>query len=171
VPGGAGDTALRRLAAPALEFAQHVPNLAQALGIGVREALANGSMLIPSAAERRNRSSLLWVRAPSASRGSSRGGPEDPPAVLQQVDAVTAAAEEVSSGVQTAQAALARQQGQAPDPAHEAAAAARSHLGAARAQLREVLGEHAGNVPPPLSAPLPVHPRWAPDGPLPGRGR
>lgn len=35
LPGGASDTALRRLAAPAREFAKHVSNLARALEIGV----------------------------------------------------------------------------------------------------------------------------------------
>jgi len=45
LPGGAGDVVLRRLAAPALEFARHVPNLARAVEIGVRESLAAGLML------------------------------------------------------------------------------------------------------------------------------
>jgi len=66
LPGGASDTVLRRLAAPALEFAKHVPNLARALEIGVRESLAGGLMLVPSAADESNTTNLLWV----PSRGS-----------------------------------------------------------------------------------------------------
>lgn len=47
LPGGASDADLRRLAASALEFAKHVPNLTRALEIGVRESLAGGLMFVP----------------------------------------------------------------------------------------------------------------------------
>ncbi len=140
LPGGASDTALRRLAAPALEFAKHVPNLARALEIGVRESLADGLMLVPSAADRSNTSSLLWV---PASRGSGRWK-DGPPVVQQYASALARAAEGVAPGVRTAQAALDQHQVQIVDPARQAAAQARSHVGAARAQLREVLGQQAG---------------------------
>jgi len=168
LPGGASDTALRRLAAPALEFAKHVPNLARALEIAVRESLADGLMLGPSAADKSNTSSLLWV---PASRGSGRSWKDGPPVVQQHVSAMARAAEGVAPGVRTAQAALDQHQVQIVDPARQAAAQARSHVGAARAQLREVLGWQAGTFPPPLSSPLPSHPRLAPDGPVSGRGR
>ena len=46
--GGAAEGDLRRLAGPALEFARHVPDLTRALELGVRQALANKLMLIPS---------------------------------------------------------------------------------------------------------------------------
>ncbi len=85
LPGGASDTAVRRLAAPALEFAKHVPNLARALEIGVRESLAGGLMLVPSAADKSNTSSLLWV---PASRGSGRSGKAGPPVVQQHASAM-----------------------------------------------------------------------------------
>jgi len=168
LPGGASDTAVRRLATPALEFAKHVPNLARAVEIGVREALAGGLMLVPSAADKSNMSSLLWV---PASRGSGRSGKAGPPVVQQHASALARAAEGVAPGVRTAQAVLDQQQVQIVDPAGRAAAQARSHVGAARAQLREVLGQQAGTFPPPLSSPLPLHPRLAPDGPVSGRGR
>jgi len=167
-PGGASDTALRRLAAPALEFAKHVPNLARALEIAVREALADGLMLVPSAADKSNTSSLLWV---PASRGSGRSGKAGPPVVQQHASAIARAAEGVAPGFRTAQAALDEHQVQIVDPAGRAAAQARSHVGAARAQLREVLGQQPGTFPPPLSSPLPSHPRLAPDGSVSGRGR
>jgi len=168
LPGGASDTALRRLATPALEFAKHASNLARAVEIGVRESLADGLMLVPSAAGKSNTSSLLWV---PASRGSGRSGVDGPPVVQQHVSALASAAEGVAPGVRTAKAALEQHQVQIVDPARQATAQARSHVGAARAQLREVLGQQAGTFPPPLSSPLPSHPRLAPDGPGSGRGR
>lgn len=167
-PGGASHTASRRLATPALEFAKHVPNLAWAVEIGVRESLAEGLMLVPSAADKSNTSSVLWV---PASRGNGRSGKDGPPVVQQYASAMARAAESVAPGVRTAQAALDQDQVQIVDPAAQAAAQARSHVGEARAQLREVLGKRAGIFPPPLSSPLPSHPRLAPDGPVSGRGR
>jgi hypothetical protein len=164
LPGGASDTALRRLAAPALEFAKHVPNLARALEIGVRESLACGLMLVPSAADKSNTSHLLWVP-------SGRGYEHGSPVVQQHASALAIAAEGVAPGVRTAQAALDQHQVRIVDPARQAAAQARSHAGGARAQLREVLGQQAGSFPPPLSSLLPSHPRLAPDGPVLGQGR
>ena len=162
--GGVSDTALRRLAAPALEFAKHVPNLGRALEIGVRESLAGGLMLVPNVADKRSTSKLLWV--PSRSLGWRDG----PPVVQQHASAVARAAEAVAPGVRAAQAALDQHQVRVADPAHQAAAQARSHVGAARAQLREALSQQACSLPPPLSSPLPTHPRLAPDGPVSGRG-
>lgn len=167
LPDGASDTALRRLAAPALEFAKHVPNLARALEIGVRESLAGGLMLVPSGADKRNTSSLLWV----PTRGSGGGWRDRTPVVQQHASALARAAEGVAPGVRAAQAALDEHRVRVDDPARRAAAQARSHVGAARAQLREVLGQQAGTFPPPLSSPLPSHPRLAPDGPVSGPGR
>jgi len=159
---------LRRLAAPALEFARHVPNLARAVEAGVRESLAAGLMLVPSVANMSNRSSLLWV---PAGRGSGPGCRHGPPVVQLYASDLAAAAEGVACGVGTAQAALEQHQVRAVDPAGQAAALARSHLGATRAQLREVLARQACILPPPLSSPLPAHPRLAPGGPVSGRGR
>ncbi len=163
LPGRASDTALRRLACPALEFAKHVPNLGRALEIGVRESLTSGLMLVPNAAETRSTSKLLWV--------PSRGWRDGPPVVQQHASAVARAAEGVVTGVRTAQAALDQHHVRVADPALQAAAQARSHVGAARAQLREALSQQASSLPPPLSSSLPAHPRLAPDGPVSGRGR
>jgi len=87
LPGGAGDVVLRRLAAPALEFARHVPNLARAVEIGVRESLAAGLMLVPSV------SVALWV---PAGRGSGRGCRHGPPVVQLYASDLAAAAEGVA---------------------------------------------------------------------------
>ncbi len=104
-------------------------------------------MLVPSAADKNNTSNLLWV----PSRGSGRGRKDGTPVVQQHASAVARAAEGVAPGVRTAQAALDQHQVQTVDPARRAAAQARSHVGAARAQLREVLAQQAGTFPPPLS--------------------
>lgn len=161
------DAALRRLAAPAVEFAEQVPQLTRAVEIGVRESLSGGLMLVPSAPDNRNDSTLLWV----PNRGSGRGQTSGPPVVQQHARTLATAAQGVTPGVRTAQAALDQHRVQVADPARDAAAQARSHVGAARAQLREVLRQQAGTFPPPLSSPLPSHPRLAPDGPMSGRAR
>ncbi len=168
LPGRASDLALRRLAVSALEFAKHVPDLARALEIGVRESLAGGLMLVPSAADERNKTSLLWV---PARRGRGETWRYGPPVVQQHASALTTAAASVAPGVLTAQAALDQHQAPNVDRARQAAAQARSYVGAARAQLREMLNQQTAAVPPPLSSPLPSHPRLAPDGPVSGRGR
>jgi hypothetical protein len=174
LPGGASDRDLRRLAAPALEYAMHVPALAQALELGVRDALANGSMLVPRLSDDRNASKLLWVPAGARGRGS-----HGPPAVRQHASAVAQAAEGVAPAVRTALAALSSvaARNSAPSPTEgvhatsEAAAQARRYAGGARAQLREILNRQTSHVPPPLSFPLPTHPRLAPDGPVSDRRR
>lgn len=165
--GGASDRALRRLAAPALEFAAHIPALATALELSVRDSLASGLMLVPPVADERNASNLLWV--PDGSRG--RASQHGPAVVRQHASAVAQAAGSVAPGVRTALAALSQDQPQNSEQASKAAAQARSYAGGARAQLREILSQQAANVPPPLSLPLPSHPRLAPDGPVSGRGR
>ncbi len=167
LPGGASDSALQRLGAPALEFARHVPNLGRALELGVRESLAEGLMLVPSSADRSNKSNLLWV----TSRGRGDSWRNGTPHVQQDASAVARAAEAVAPGVRTATAALQQHQERVVDPAQQGAAQARRHAGAARAQLRDVLTQQAGTLPPPLSSPLPAHPRLAPDAPTPARGR
>jgi hypothetical protein len=133
LPGGASDSALQALAAPALEFARHVPNLGRALELGVREALAEGLMLVPSSADKRNQSNLLWV----TSQGRGSGWWDGVPQVQQDASALARAAEAVAPGVRAATAALQQHQEQVVDPAQQAAAQARRHAGAARAQLRE----------------------------------
>lgn len=59
LPSAASETDLRRLTRPALEFVRHVPNLTRALEIAVRESLADGVLLVPSHADKRNRTQLL----------------------------------------------------------------------------------------------------------------
>lgn len=165
LPGAASDGDLRRLAAPALEFAKHIPNLTRAVEIGVRESLADGLMLIPSTADKTNQTNLLWVPC-----GRGRGWASEPPVVQQQASALAKAGESVAPGVWTAQAEIGRHQ-PAVDRTGIAAAAARAQVGAARAQLRAVLGQQLGDRPAPLASPLPAHPRLAPEGPVSGRTR
>jgi len=165
--GVAGDITLARLAGPAAEFAAQVSQLTRAVEIGVRESLSGGLMLVPSAADNRNGSSLLWV----PNRGSGRGQTPGPPVVQQHARALATTAQGLTPGVRTAQAGLGQHRVQIAEPARDAAAQARSHVGAARVQLREVPRQQTGTFPPPLSSPLPSHPRLAPDGPMCSRGR
>lgn len=156
LPGGASDNDLRRLAAPALEFAQHVPALARALEVSVRESLTQGLMLVPNVHDGRHRTNLQWV---TASMGSRRDGP---PAVQHLAGLLAQVAGQIEPAVRVAQADLARHTTRPPDAADQAAAAARSHVGAARAELRAVLSRRLTEQPLPLSAQLPSHPRLAP---------
>jgi len=166
LPSTASETDLRRLAGPALGFARHVPNLTRALEVAIRESLADGLTLVPSVADKRNTSDLLWVTDSMRSTSWADG----PPAVLSAAEQLARAGERVGPAVREAQCELSRHQ-QAAEPAQVAAAAARAHVGAARAQLRAVLAQQQLDRPAPLASPWPAHPRLAPDGPLPGRGR
>ena len=168
LPGAASNTDLRRLAAPALEFAKHVENLTRALEIGVREALADGLMLIPSAADKTNQTALLWL---PYGRGSGPGSVDEAPVVQQRASALANAGESVAGGVWTAQADIGCHQPPAVDRRSTAAATARAQAGAARAHLRAALGQQLRDRPAPLASPLPAHPRLAPDGPVSGRTR
>jgi hypothetical protein len=156
LPGGASDTDLRRLAAPALEFAQHVPALARALEVSVRESLTQGLMLVPNVHDGRHRTDLQWV---TATMGSRRDGP---PAVQHLAGQLARAAGQVEPAVRAARADLARHSTSRPDTAVKATAAARRHVGAARAELRAVLAQRLAEQPVPLAAQLPAHPRLAP---------
>jgi len=164
LPSPASETDLRRLAGPALEFARHVPNLTRALEVAVRESLVAGLMLVPSDTDKRN-NTLMWVT--DSMRGSS--WTDGPPRVLDASHALARAGDPVGPAVREAQFELSRHQ-QRTEPAQTAAAAARANVGAARAQLREVLAQQQ-HQPVPLTPALPSHPRLAPDRPGPGRGR
>ena len=166
LPSPASQTDLRRLASAVLVFAKHVPNVSRALEVAVRESLAAGLILVPSEADRSNRSNLLWVTDGMRSHSWSDG----PPKVLASAETLARAGERVGPGVGEAQCELSRHQ-RAAEPTQDAAVAARSNVGAARAQLREVLGRQQMHQPAPLSSPLPSHPRLAPERPGTGRGR
>jgi hypothetical protein len=61
LPARASDDDLRRLAAPALEFAEHIPVLAQTVEVCVAESLAAGVLLVPNHGTESSRASLAWV--------------------------------------------------------------------------------------------------------------
>jgi hypothetical protein len=132
MPGGASDQDLRRLAAPALEFAATAPMLVRTLQAAVRESLRTGSILIPNRSDR-HWTSLSWV---TAQMGPRREGP---PAVQRVVDELASAAARLGPAVRCAQTDLRRHQSVGVDPAKQALLAARSHAGAARGQLRATL--------------------------------
>jgi hypothetical protein len=140
----------------------------------VRNALARGARLVPRVPDDRTASKRPWVSEGARGRGS-----HDPPVVRQLDSAVAQAAVGVAPAVRTALTALSpvAAQGSAASPTagvdatSEAAAQARRYVGGARAQLRELPNRQASHVRPPLSIPLPAHPRWAPDGPVSGLRR
>jgi hypothetical protein len=168
-PGGASPPELRRLAIPALEFTQHVPALARALEVAVGESLAAGLALVPSATDRRNKTTLSWVTAGMRSAMWEQDGTAP---VLQAAQQLIAAAARVTPAVQAAADDLHRHQQQSATEAVRVSpvALARAHAGAARAQLREVLTQQAGRHAA-LTVGLPTHPSWPPEGPTLGRRR
>lgn len=155
LPGGATPTDLRRLAAPALDFARGVPAVTRALELNVSTALRTGRMLVPSAADSRNRSTLLWV---PLSHHHERLDVEQPR--VQTVATRLSAAGADLPGAEVPEDGQHRSQ-QHTDPVHAAAAAARAHAGQARARLRAVLNAHLTDRVTPLGGPLPDHPKHA----------
>ena len=165
LPGGAADGDLRRLAVPALTFAGHVPAVAGALNLSVREALASGLMLVPSVADKTNRTALAWV---TNTMGPQREGPS---AVLAVAEELSMTARRLGPAVRRADEDLARHRGGPPDLAQQALATARQHAGAARTELRQVLAQRTAAQPSVLAAALPSHPRMAPSRNSVGRQR
>jgi hypothetical protein len=155
LPGGAAEHDLRRLAVPALEFARHVPALAGALDLSVREAVAAKLMLIPGVADPRSSTATSWV---TATMGPQRDGP---PAVVATAGELSTAARRVAPALRRAGEDLQRHAAAAPSPSQQAAAAARGYAGAARVQLRQALADRTARQPAPLAAALPAHPRSA----------
>ena len=158
LPSPASQTDLRRLASAVLVFVKHVLDLSRALEVAVRESLAAGLILVPSDADKSNRSNLLRVTDGMRSQSWTDG----PPKVLAAAETLARAGERVGPGARQAQVELSRHQ-RATEPTQAAAVAARAHAGAARAQLREVLARQQMHQPTPLSALLPAHPRLAPE--------
>jgi hypothetical protein len=155
LPGGASDQDLRRLTAPALEFARHVPALAGALDLSIREALAARLMLIPGVADPRSSTAITWV---TVTMGPGRDGP---PAVAAGAGDLSMAARRIAPAVRQASEDMVRH-ADAPDPSQQATAAARRYAGAARVELRKALAERTTSQPAVLTPDLPSHPRHAP---------
>jgi len=165
LPGGAADGDLRRLAVPALTFARHVPAVAGALDISVREALASGLMLVPSVTDRTNPTALAWV---TNTMGPMRLSPS---AVFAAAGKLSMTARLLVPAVRRADEDLARHRGAPADLAQQALATARQHAGADRHDLRQVLAQRTAAQPCVLAASLPSHPRLAPSRNSVGRQR
>ena len=157
LPAGASEQDLRRLAAPAVEFAQHVPALARAVDLSVRQAVASGVMLVPGIADPRSTTSLSWVTARMAR--AQAGGP---PRILTAADEVTTSAGRMTPAIRHVGAELVRTAGAWSDPQQLALVAARRHAGAARGELRTALNSRIVGQPAPLAGQWPAHPRTAP---------
>jgi hypothetical protein len=156
LPGGATDGDLRRLAWPAVQFADGVPAVARALEGSVREAVGNGLMLVPSVPDRSNPTRLAWV---TSTMGPEREGS---PTVVALAEDLSRAARQVAPAVQQATLDLSDHATGAADPAQDALAAARRHAGAARGELRQVLAQRTAAHPGVLASSLPAHPQLAP---------
>jgi hypothetical protein len=156
LPGGAAEHDLRRLAAPALEFAQHVPALAGALDLSVREAVAAGLMLIRGSTGEHRTATIGWV---TASMGPGRDGP---PHVVAAAGTLSTTARRVAPAVRRAGEELMRHAAAPPTPAQQALIAARRHAGAARVELRTALADRSARQPGSFTAELPSHPALAP---------
>jgi hypothetical protein len=156
LPRGAAEHDLRRLAAPALEFAQHLPALAGALDLSVREAVAAKLMLIPGIADPHSDTAISWV---TATMGPQR---DDPPAVVAGAGELSMTARRIAPALRRAGEDLLRHAAAAPSPSQQATAAARRSAGAARVELRKALAERTTSQPVVLASDLPSHPRYAP---------
>jgi hypothetical protein len=157
---------LRRLAAPALEYAQHAPSLAAALDSSVREAVAAGLMLVPGTVSWRPELPVTWVTA--RMRGPARPGP---PEIVERVEELSAAARRSAPCARLATESLARYVAAGPSPAEQAAADARRQAGAARQELRAALAGRITAGPAVLAPDLPRHPALAPPPPSNARRR
>jgi hypothetical protein len=153
---GALDHDLRRLAAPALEFARHVPALAGALDLSVREAVAGKLMLIPGIADPHARTAVTRV---TATMGPQRDGP---PAVVASAGQLSTTARRIAPALRRAGEDLWRHAASAPSPTQQATVAARRYARAARVELRKALAERTTSQPAVLASDLPSHPRHAP---------
>jgi hypothetical protein len=153
LPGGAAEHDLRRLASPALEFAEQLPALATALDQSVREAFANGLLLVPGTTGEYRTRMIGWV-----TRGMDPRW-DEPPAVLVASERLSSAAREIAPAVREAGQDLARHARTMPDAAGQALIAARRHVGAARAELRVALTDRSIQHPAVLVAGLSSHPR------------
>ena len=111
--GGAAEADLRRLAVPALEFAQHVPALAGALDLSVREAVAAKLMLIPGVADRRSSTATTWI---TATMGPQRDGP---PAVVTAAGELSVTARRIAPALRRAGEDLLRHATIPPTPARK----------------------------------------------------
>jgi hypothetical protein len=156
LPGGAAEHDLRRLAIPALEFAQHVPALAGALDLSVRETVAAGLMLVPGSTGDPRTSTIGWV---TATMGPGRDGP---PVVVAAAGTLSTTARRVAPAVRLAGEELTRHAAASPTPAQQALIAARRHAGAARIELRAALADRSARQSGAFVAELPSHPALAP---------
>ena len=165
LPPGAPHDDLRRLAAPALELAEHMPVVAQTVEVCIGESVAAGVLLVPNLNAESSRTSVAWVTPRMVPHQ------EGPPAVQRAARQLTAAAADIRPAVRQAQQNLTRHRTATDNPAQRAVAAAVQHAGGARGQLRAVLSQRLSDQPFVLSAALPAHPRLAPHRPKPTAGR
>jgi hypothetical protein len=156
LPPAASAHDLRRLAAPALEYAQHAAPLAAALDLSVREAVAAGLMLVPGTVSWRPELPVTWVTA--RMRGPAHPGP---PEIVERAGQLSVGGRRTAPWARLAGQSLAQHAAAAPNPAQQAAADARRQAGAARQELRATLAGRITAGPAVLAPDLPRHPALA----------
>jgi hypothetical protein len=166
LPAAASTRDLRRLAAPALEYAQHAPSLAAALDMSIREAIAAGLMLVPGTVSWRPELPVSWVTV--RMRGPARPGP---PEIVASAGELAAAGRRTAPWARLAGQNLARHAAVALSPAEQAAADARRQAGAARQELRAAVADRITAGPAVLAPDLPRHPALAAPPPSTARRR
>jgi len=153
-PIGAYEAERRRLSAASLEFVRHVPVLAQAVEVAIRESIHAGVLLVPNQTTE-GKTSMAWVTGRMAPR-------QGVPALQRAARKLSKVATDVGPAVRTTQLSLDQHRAAVPDGRSQAVASAVSHAAAARAQLREALTYRLSDQPAALAGPLPAHPRLAP---------
>ena len=143
---------LRRLAAVALAVAEHVPALATALDLSIREALMNKLMLVPGTTGDHRTSTVGWVTV-------TMGLPREPPAIAGVAGHLAATVRRLPPAVRLATTELGRYAVTMPTAGQQALLDARRHAGAAREELRHALAHRTTGQPDVLRPTLPAHPR------------
>ena len=143
---------LRRLAGVALAVAEHVPALATALDLSIREALTNKLMLVPGTTGDDRTNTVGWVTV-------TMGPPREPPAIAGAADHLAATVRRLPPAVHRATLELGRHAVTMPTTGQQALLDARRHAGAAREQLRHALAHRTSGQPDVLRPTLPAHPR------------
>ena len=143
---------LRRLAGVALAVAEHVPALATALDLSIREALTNKLMLVPGTTGDDRTNTVGWVTV-------TMGPPREPPAIAGAAGHLAATVRRLPPAVHRATLELGRHAVTMPTTGQQALLDARRHAGAAREQLRHALAHRTSGQPDVLRPTLPAHPR------------
>lgn len=147
---------LHELFAPVLAFASRMPQIADALDLSVREALADQTLLVPGSTTQRGATFAGWITA------TMQGATTETPAIAAGTSQLADAARRVPPALKQALTqALSEPAACDTNASSSPARTAREHAGHARADLREALRRRATDDSAWRPEPLPEHPRLA----------